>query len=629
MRADCIGNGIICPVLYGAAAIKKGGVMTTRVMQSQRKLGSRKIKLAPSLRWGCILSFLIFALALPAHAASQTALTMHGAPKNPPGFTHYSYANPDAPKGGTLKQAVIGTFDTLNPFTLKGKPPAALGPGPSLVYDRLTDRSWDEPFTLYPLIAKSWDIPDDRSSITIHIDPRARFHDHTAITSDDLKFSFETLRDHGRPNMRRVYQLVSDVRAIDDRTIKFTLGPGHDRETVMIVAMMPVISHAYYQGRDFNAPTMDPGMGTGPYRVKYADPGRRIVYERVPDYWAANLPARKGLNNFDEIVYDYFRDDTVAFEAFKSGTLNFRREIDVKQWAIGYDIPPVRNGKIKINAVPHGRAEVVRGFIMNTRRPPFDDVRVRRALSHAFDFDWINRNLYAGMLQRTNSFFPNTDLAYQSLGLDPRDSIRQGPPAFAEGLSLRDRLITADALLKDAGFMVENGVRITPGTGKPMRFEILLGSSGDEKIALSFIRTLKTLGITARARTLDQAAFRDRLNTYDYDMVFYFWQGTLSPGGEQALYWGCAARDQPGRFNYAGICDPDIDHLSGAIAQTTSRQDLITLTYDLDKRLMDGAYIIPFGYLPVDLIATDAKIIRPDVPPLYGVVPESWWAAAP
>jgi ABC-type oligopeptide transport system substrate-binding subunit len=562
-------------------------------------------------------------LGTPAYAAPdtantpplQTSLTMHSDAALAADFTHYPYVNPDAPKGGTMRQAALGTFDTLNPFTLKGKAPQALGPGPSLVYDRLTDRSWDEPFTLYPLIARGWRVAPDRSWITFYIDPRARFHDHSPITAADVQFSLETLRDYGRPNMRRVYKLVDRVKVIDPHTITLYLGPGFDRETVMILAMMPILSHAHGAGVDFERATLEPGLGSGPYRVASVDPGRRVVFERVPDYWAADLPIRRGQYNFDQIIYDYFRDDTVAFQSFLAGNLDFRRENDAKQWATGYDHPRVRAGQIIQATIPHGRAETVRGFIPNTRRPPFDNPDVRAALGLAFDFDWVNKNLYAGSLRRTTSVFPNTDLA--------------ATPEAAPEPPLRTRLQQADALLKKAGWVVRDGVRVSDKTGAPLRFEILLGSSGDEKIALAYGRTLKRLGIAARPRTLDIAAFRDRLNNFDYDMLFYFWQSTLSPGGEQALYWSCEAATQPGRFNYAGLCDPSIDALVGQIAQTRSRPDLIQLTHELDRAVMAANIIVPFGYNPSDWVATSLAINRPSTTPLYGVVTESWWAAKP
>ncbi len=567
------------------------------------------------------LSALLFVLLLwpaptraaePGDAPVTTSLTMYNDAALSPGFTHYPYVNPDAPKGGALRQAALGTFDNLNPFTLKGKPPMGLGPGPSLVFDRLTDRSWDEPFTLYPLIAEKWRVARDRSAITFYLNPRAQFHDGTAITADDVVFTWEVLRDQGRPNMRRVYQLVDRATVADSRTISFTLKPGYDRETVMILAMMPVLSRASFVNRLFDAATQEPILGSGPYRVAAVEPGRRIVYERVANYWAADLGARRGQNNFDQIIYEYFRDDSVAFQALTSGALDFRRETDLRQWQTAYDIPRVRSGDLQKSFIPHGRAEVVRGFMMNTRRPPFYQIEVRRAVALALDFDWINRNFFGSQLQRTNSIFPNTDLA--------------APAPTTAPLPARAALQQADALLKQAGFIVKDGIRVNAQTGAPLRFDVFLGAAGDEKIALAYARSLKKLGITMRVRTLDAAAFRDRLNTYNFDMVYYFWQSTLSPGGEQTLYWGCAAAEQPGRFNYPGLCDPKIDRAAMAIAQTTTRPELMKRTSDLDSLVMAAQIIVPMGYLPTDLIALDEHIARPGTTPLYGVVPESWWA---
>jgi microcin C transport system substrate-binding protein len=561
-----------------------------------------------------ILSLLlsIASMAIPAQAAETYALTMHGAPALSADFDHYPYADPAAPKGGTLHQAAIGSFDTLNPFTIKGKAAQGL----AVVHDRLMDRSWDEPFTLYPLIARSVSIPDDRSSITFHIDPRAKFQDGTPITANDVVYTFNLLKESGRPNMRRVYKLVSSVEQPDSLTIKFTLDAGADRETPMILAIMPILSKAYWSARTFDSATLAPYVASGPYRIKSVEPGRRIVYERVKNYWAANLPTRKGFNNFDNIAYDYFRDDGVAFEALKSGNLNFRRETNITLWAKAYDFPALKDGTMKREAVKHGRAEPIRGFIFNTRRAPFNDIRVREALSLAFDFDWVNTNLFSKQLQRITSYFPNTDLAANNT-----------PPAPTSEKDIRKNLQRADILLKQAGWVVKNGVRIHATTGQPMNFEILLGAREDEKTALAFSHSLKRLGITPRLRTLDAAGFRDRTKTYDFDMMFYFWDSTLSPGGEQMLSWGCAAASEEGRFNYAGICDPAIDKLASNIAATRTRDDLRTSAYALDKLLTSGFYMVPFGMNPADLLVFDAKIKHPATTPLYGVVPETWWIA--
>lgn len=558
---------------------------------------------------------ILMCLCGPVSADEHTthALTMHGTPQHGPDFQHYAFVNPDAPKGGVLKQSAIGTFDTLNPFTLKGK--AAMGL--SYVYDRLMDRSWDEPFTMYPLIARSVTFPDDRSAITFHLDPRARFQDKVPITSADVLYSFETLKEFGRPNMRRVYKLVDHVETPDPHTITFKLGAGYDRETIMILALMPVLPQHYWATRRFDAATLDPGVASGPYKIKHVEAGRRIIYERLSDYWARDLPVRRGQYNFDQIIYDYFRDEGVAFEAFKTGDLNIRREIDVTAWANAYTFIRSGDQTIRRNAIPHGRAEAVRGFIFNTRRPPFNDVRVREALSLAFDFTWVNKNLFSGQLKRTTSYFPNTDLAAVKNAWSP-------PPTDTPA-QIRTNLQRADALLKSAGWIIKNGGRINAKTGTPFQFEILLGAPEDEKVALAFVRSLKRLGITPRTRTLDAAAFRDRTNRYDFDILYYFWLSTLSPGGEQLLNWGCQAAHEDGRFNYAGICDPLIDRLSSEIAQTHDRNALRYDAQALDRLLTFGFYTILTGYNPADLWAYNNQIHIPVTTPLYGAVPESFW----
>lgn len=586
------------------------------------------------------LALCLAALLLPAGARAERpyGLAMHGTPKYGPDALHLDYANPDAPKGGTLRQAATGTFDTLNPYTIKG----TAAQGLALAYDRLMGRVWDEPFTLYPLIAERADVPEDRSAITFHINPKARFHDGSPITADDVIFSFETLREYGRPNMRRIYKLVARAEKRGPRTVHFALGDGYDRETVMILAMMPVLSKTWWSGRDFNATLLQSPLLNGPYRIAAVDPGRRIVYERVPDYWAADLPVNKGHYNFDRMVQDYYRDDTVAFEAFKAGEFDLRREWDAGKWTSAYNFPAIQKKQVIAEALPHGRPERVRGLIFNTRRPPFDDRRVREALQYALDFDWINANLYHGQYKRIDSYFPNAALAAKGLpdaaqeaALAPwRDTLPPEvfgpawtPPATTGAGAQRANLLKADALLKQAGWIVRDGRRVrAEDHGRAFRFEIVLSAPEDEKVALSFARGLKRLGITAGVRVLDSAAFLGRLNDYDYDMVLYFWLNSLSPGTEQMLYWSCEAAQQHGRFNYAGICNPAIDALAASIAETRSRDELEARTRALDRALTWGYYMIPLNYAGMDYVAYRAFVRHPEVTPLYGMVLETWWA---
>lgn len=583
-----------------------------------------------------ILILVLLSLAISIVPAHAEGLAMHGAPKYGAAATHLDYANPDAPKGGTITMDAIGTFDTLNPYSIKGKAAQGL----NLVYDRLMARVWDEPFTMYPLIAERVEVPEDRSAITIHINPKARFHDGAPITADDVIFSFETLKTQGRPNMRQIYKLADKAEKRNDLTVYFHFGPGYDRETVMIFAMMPVLSKKYWEGKTFDQTTLDIPVLNGPYKIAEADPGRRIVYERVEDYWAKDLFPNIGHNNFDRVVYDYYRDDTVAFEAFKAHNTDLRREYDAGKWAGAYDLPAVKEGRVIKDALPHGRPERVRAFIFNTRRAPFDDIRVRQAFDLLFDFEWMNQNLFYDQYKRINSFFPNSELAATGMPspeelkiLEPwKDKLTPEVfgPAYTpppQGEKARENMRKADQLLKDAGWVVENGKRMKGG--KPFKFEILLGAPEDEKIALNFKHALEKMGIEVAIRILDSAAYTGRLNEYDYDMTLYFWLSTLSPGTEQPLYWGCAAAEQPARWNFAGICHPAVDALAGSIASAKTREDLVTRVHALDRILTHGRYMIPLYYAGQDYVAYWPPVKRPDQTPLYGMVLETWWMDQP
>lgn len=582
-----------------------------------------------------VFSLLCVFLSIPAFAGD--GLAMHGKAAQPATATHLSYADPSAPKGGSLKQGVIGTFDTLNPFALKGKSAQGL----QYVYDRLMARSWDEPFTLYPLIAERALVPADRSSITFFIDKRAKFHDGTPITVDDVIFSFETLRDKGRPNMRRVYQLVSRVEKIGANGVTFALKKGYDRETVMILAMMPVLSKSFWSSRDFDKTLLSAPLGNGPYKVSAVDAGRRLTLQRVPEYWAKDLLPNKGLHNFDTLVYDYFRDDTVAFEAFKTGDLDVRIEYNPARWIQDYDFPTLKNGVMTKSDITHGRVERMWGFVFNTRRPPFDNRKVRQALGLMIDYDWINKNLFHGQYKTTRSYFDNSTLAATGTPSPKELALLKAferelpaevfgpawqPPLSGTPQAARANQLQADQLLKEAGWIVQNGKRVD-ASGKAMTFEILLTMPEDEKVALAFKRSLEKLGITVTLRTLDNAAYRDRMMDYDFDMTLTFWQNSLSPGTEQMLYWGCQAAKEPARFNYPGICNPAVEKIAAAIPNVRNREDLAAHTRALDRILTWQYYAIPLFYSGKDTVAHRASLKRPAKTALYGNMLESWWSA--
>lgn len=551
--------------------------------------------------------------ATPARAEILYGLAMNGAPKYDPSATHLDYVNPDAPKQGTLTQSALGTFTTVNPFSIKGVAVQGL----SLIHDRLMQRVWDEPFTMYPLIAEKIDVAPDRSAITFFLNPKARFQDGTPITADDVIFSFHTLKEKGRPNMRRVYGLVKTVEKRDDRTIHFTLGDGYDRETIMIIAMIPVLSQAWWKDRDFDSTTLDIPNSNGPYKIASINPGHKIIYERDENYWASDLLVNKGQYNFDKMIFDYYRDDTVAFEAFKAGEFDLRRETDAAKWATGYNFPAIKSGAVKAESLKHGRPEKVRSLIFNTRRPPFDDIRVREALQRALDFEWINTNLYYGQHKRVNSYYPNSELA----------AGEWFPPSHKTATETRENLRKADQLLKDAGWVIVKGQRVKQSDQKtPLTFEIMLSAREDEKIALAYARNLEKLGIKLDIRVPDITTFSERLNEYDFDMVLHFWLSTLSPGTEQVIYYGCEAGKQKARFNFPGICDPRIDELALSIAAAPTREEMVSRLHELDRALLAGHYMIPLNYPGVDNVAYKTTLKYPANIPLYGMVLESWWS---
>ncbi len=568
----------------------------------------------------------------PAHGVA-----MHGAPKYGADFTHLAYVDPSAPKGGELRLALTGTFDTLNPFIIKGVAAA----GRHYVFESLLKRTWDEPFTLYGLIAESVEMPDDRSWVAFRLRPEARWHDGSPITVDDVIFSFETLKSNGRPNHRLYYGNVEKIERPDTRTVKFIFGAdSDDRELPLIMGLMPIISKDYYTTVDFTKTTFEPPMGSGPYRVKSVDPGRGIVYRRADDYWGRNLPINRGQNNFDQIRYDYYRDSTVLMEAFKAGEYDLRRETSAAKWATAYDVPAVDDGRIRLEILPHERPAGMFAFVFNTRREIFRDRRVRQALAYAFDFEWVNKNLLHGAYARTTSYFANSELASEGLPspeelelLEPfRDRLPQPvftaeyrPPATDGSGDIRVNLSRAFELLAEAAWTVQDGKLVRETDGSPMAFEILLVRPANERIALHFARNLKRLGISVRVRTVDTAQYEFRRNTYDYDMIINPGRVTLSPGNEQAYYWGSRAADQEGTRNYAGIKDVVVDRLISYITAAQDRDALVHGVQALDRVLLWGHYIVPLYRLSADRVAYWDKFGHPAVTPTYGYVLEAWW----
>ena len=545
-----------------------------------------------------ILIFVFFfghAIAIAQDA--PYGIAMRGDAKYQASDTHFEYANPDAPKGGTLRLSTAQPFDTLNPFSIGGSP----APSMHYVYGRLTARAWDEPFSLYPLIASKIDVADDRSSLTIQIDKRARFSDGKPITADDVLFSFETLKNHGRPNMRAVYAMATPKR-IDDMTIRFDFHDDFTRESVMILAMMPVLQKTWWSGRDFSAPLDDIPPSSGAYTIKSIDAGRSITYARIKNWWAQDLPPVRGHYNFDEIRFDVVRDTSTAIALVSKGKVGFRSEGNIKLWQTS------DYGDAQKVTFTHQRAQPAKGIILNTRRAPLDDISVRKALAMLFDSKWVGESIYRGIYMRTRSIFPNTDLAFD---------------AKAQDMSLRASIHAAGALLDSAGWRIKDGVRTK--ADRTLEFSILVKTKSDEAIALSYARSLKRSGILANIRRVDGATFTRLINNYDYDAVVHEWRSSLSPGTEQAVYWSCDAADTLGSFNYARVCSDKIDDIIAQIPQTSTRDELIEKTKALDELLADEYIWIPLFYSNSDRFAIQPWIKRPDVTPLYGAVVETWW----
>jgi microcin C transport system substrate-binding protein len=581
-------------------------------------------------------------LTLATAAAADTTykghgLAMHGDLKYGPDFTHFDYTNPNAPKGGELRLYALGTFDSFNPFIIRGNP----DDGSARIYDTLMMSSADEPFSEYGLLAETIETPADRSWVIFTLRPEARWHDGQPVTVDDVIWTFETLRSKGQPAYRAYYANVASVEKVGERAVKFTFKPGENRELPLIVGQLAVLPKHYWEGRDFEASTLDPPLGSGPYKIDRFEPGRWSTYRRVEDYWGKDLPVNRGRNNFDVIRYDYYRDMTVALEALKAGAYDLRTEASAKEWATAYDVPAVRDGLLKKEEVKHDRPAGMQGYAFNLRRPLFQDRRVRQALGYAFDFEWSNRTLFYGQYTRTRSYFANSELAANGVptGLelqvlepfrgkvpDEVFTTEYQPPATDGSGNIRDNLRQGAELLKAAGWSIDAQTKkLVNAQGQPFEFEILLFDPAYERITLPYVKNLERLGIAARVRTVDPAQYKKRTDDFDFDVVMQVWPQTLSPGNEQRGYWSSAYADQPGSPNVLGLKDPVVDALVEQIVAAPDRQSLVARTHALDRVLQWGFYVIPNWYIPYDRLAYWDKFGRPAVVPSQGAQVDAWW----
>ncbi len=574
-------------------------------------------------------------MASPAGAEPAHGIAMHGDPALEPGFTHLPYANPDAPQGGRVVYGEVGGFDSLNPYILRGRAPWGVRVH---TVESLMARSWDEPFTLYGLLAESVETPEDRSWVAFTLRPEARFSDGSPVTVEDVVWSLKTLGEQGHPRYRSAWDAVESVEQTGPRSLRISFNQPN-RELPLIMGLRPVLKKAQWEGRDFTEPGVEPVIGSGPYTVGEFEPGRFIAFEHNPDYWGRDLAVNRGIHNFGTIRYEYYRNSEALWSAVKTGAVSVFYDSDPVRWATGYDFPAAREGRLKRGEISHGRPTGMHGFVFNTRREIFADRRVRRALALAFDWEWVNQRLYRSAYERIESYYDNSPLGFTGTAegrvrelLSPyAESLPEGTlaegwrPPESDG-SGRDRrnLREASRLLSEAGWQVEGRV-LRNAEGEPFRFEILVNSTEDETLASLWRESLQRLGAQAEVRRVDDAQYQARLRDYDYDMITNRWFLSLSPGVEQRLYFGSSGRTEPGTRNYMGVADPAVDAMIDALLAAETREGFVAAVRALDRVLSAGVYVIPFGYLRTDRIAWQAGYGKPEKDPLYGFRPEVWW----
>ena len=587
-----------------------------------------------------ILVFVFTVLANEAYAnqkEAEHAFAMHGKPKYGENFKHFEYVNPLAPKGGKLINEAMGTFDSFNPFILKGVKAAGLG----LIYDSLMVGSSDEAFTNYGLIAESIIVPEDRSWVSFNLNPDAEWHDGRPISVDDVIWTFNTLISEGHPSFKIYYRDVELVEQTGKRQVTFRFPKSTNRELPLILGQMTILPKHYWEGQNFKKTTLKPPLGSGAYRIKNFEAGRSISYERVKHYWATDLPVNKGQSNFDEISYEYYRDRDVATEAFKSGAFDLRAENQSKRWATAYDFPALKEGKVKKILIPHERPTGMQGFVFNTRKDFFSDPKVRLAINYAWDFEWTNKTLMYNAYKRTNSYFSNSELS--SSGTLPEgeelkilqkfkrqvpkqvfDEVYKAPQTDGSGNN-RKNLRLALKLLREAGWAVKDG-KLVNRNGIPLKFELLIAYPSIERLALPLKQSLKRLGIEMSIRTVDVAQYQQRVDTFDFDMIVSSFGQSLSPGNEQRDFWHSTNADRPGSRNLIGIKEPAIDKLVELVIESPDRESLISRTRALDRVLLWNHYVIPHFHLQASRLVFWNIFGRPkNVAKYSSGFPNTWW----
>ncbi len=599
------------------------------------------------------LFFSLCFLPLAAMSASYTmaepvhGIAMHGEPKLGAEYRQFPYVQPDVKKGGKINYGVVGTFDAMNPFVLKGMRTTARGVWDpefgNLLYESLMTRSADEPFTLYGLLAESVEWDQDRTYVQFNLNPKARWNDGEPVTPDDVIFTFELLRDKGRPPFNSRLASVEKMEKVGAHGIKFTFNEKANRETPLIfAASTPILPKHAIDAATFDQAGLAIPVGSGPYKVKDLKPGEKVTWERDPDYWAKDIPSKVGFDNYDEISVTYYLQEATMFEAFKKGDIDIYPEGDANHWQRAYDFPAVAKGDVVKEAFKPGLPAGMLGFVFNTRRPIFSDVKVREAISTAFDFEWMNKTLYNNAFTRTQSYWQNSALGAYGNAADEKELALLGPakdrltPELLAGTYTqsatdgsggdRKALGKAVKLFGEAGYKIQGG-KMLDASGKPFAFEVMTQNEGQEKMALAFQRTLKLIGIDMAIRTVDDAQYQARSNSFDYDMIIKSYTSSLSPGAEQVNRWGSESKDAQGSFNYAGVADPDIDRMIEALLEAREPADFEAAVRAYDRLLVAGHYVVPLYHLGEQWVARWKHIGRPEAQPLYGYQRPTWFDA--
>ncbi len=600
----------------------------------RRLLGAIGVPLlALAAAWGAASS---------AVAGAASGIAMHGQPALPPDFGHFAYADPAAPKGGRVVYGVIGSFDSMNPFIVKGVAARGLFDATfgNNVYEPLMVRGRDEPFTLYGLIAESVDTPEDRSWVEFRLRPEARFADGRPITVDDVIFSMEVLRDKGRPNHRSYFAKIARVERTGERSVRFVFGE-QDREMPLILGLMPVLPKHLLNRDTFDETSLATPVGSGPYRVAAIEPGARIVLRRNPDYWGARLAVKRGFDNYDEIRLEYYRDSNSLFEAFKKGLVDVVFEDDPVRWTQGYDFAAAHAGRVVRETFRSGAPDGMFGFVMNTRRPAFADPAVREAMLTLFDFEWANANLFHGAYERTKSYFDGSTLSAYGRPADARERQLLAPFPGAVRSDVLDgswRIPTTDAsghdrrnvrkalaLFAAAGYAIRNGRLRRIAGNEPFAVELLTTTREQERVALYYAATLRRAGIEIVIRQVDSTQFERRRTSFDFDMLPFAWPVSLSPGNEQGFRWSSAAADTPGSYNVAGVKSPAADAAIEALLNAREMPDFVAAVRALDRVLLSGFYVVPLYHAPGQWIARWSHIGHPERASLYGAALDTWW----